>query len=252
MKFVILKKTSIFLTILVFVFLAVFSLNSSVLPVGAVYFNQKKLPIYSVQTDEKKVAISFDAAWGADKTREIMSVCDSYGIKATFFLVGFWIEKYPDMVKEIYNNGFEIGIHSNTHPDMTKLSKAQITEELTTNIKLVEDLTGFRPKLFRPPYGYYNNALIEVCDGLGLSCIEWSVDSLDWKGLSASELAGRVTGKVENGSIVLFHNNSDNIIDGLKMVLEYFKCNQTQVVPIGDLIYYEDFTINNQGTQIKN
>lgn len=252
MKFIILKKTSIFLTILVFVFLTTFSLNYSVLPVGAVYFNQKKLPIYSVQTDEKKVSISFDAAWGADKTREIMSVCDAYGIKATFFLVGFWVEKYPDMVKEIYNNGFEIGIHSNTHPDMTKLSRAQMKEELTTNLKLVQDLTGFRPKLFRPPYGYYNNVLIDVCEDLGLSCIEWSVDSLDWKGLSASELAGRVTAKAKNGSIVLFHNNSDNIIDGLKMVLEYFKCNQTQVVPIGNLIYYDNFTINNQGTQIKN
>ena len=204
-----------------------------------------------MQTEERKLSISFDAAWGADKTREIMATCNEYGVKATFFLVGFWIEEYPEMVKEIYNNGFEIGIHSNTHPDMTKLSKKQIYEELSTNIKLVEDITGCRPKLFRPPFGYYNNNLIEVCDQLGLSCIEWSVDSLDWKGISASEIAGRVTSKVENGSIVLFHNNSDNIIDGLKMCLQYFEDNKLSVVPIGDLIYYENFTINNQGIQIK-
>lgn len=251
MKFVILKKTIIFLSVLVFVFLGVFSINYTVLPVGAVYFNERKLPIYSVETEEKKIAISFDAAWGADKTRDIMALCDEYNVKATFFLVGFWIEKYPEMVKEIYNNGFEIGIHSNTHPDMTKLSKAQIREELETNINLIKDLTGFTPKLFRPPYGYYNNNLIEVCDSLGLSCIEWSVDSLDWKGLSAGEIAGRVSSKSNNGSIVLFHNNSDNIIGGLKMVLEYYKCNETQVVPIGELIYYDNFIINNQGVQIK-
>ena len=252
MKFVILKKTTIFISVLVIVFLGVFSLNLTSLNVGAVYFNEKRLPIYSVQTEENKVAISFDAAWGADKTSEIMNICDSYGIKATFFLVGFWIEKFPEKVKEIYNRGFEIGIHSNTHPDMTKLNRKQITEELETNIKLIEDLTGFRPKLFRPPYGYYNNTLIDVCDELKLSCIEWSVDSLDWKGLSASEIAGRVTAKCGKGSIVLFHNNSDNIIDGLKMVLEYFKLNKTQVVPIGDLIYYDNFSINHSGTQIKN
>ena len=253
MKVLILKKTTIALLAVVLIFFTAFSLNAGVVDVGAVYFTTgKKLPIYSVQTDENKVAISFDAAWGADKTREIMFICDSYGIKATFFLVGFWIEKYPDMVKEIYNNGFEIGIHSNTHPDMTKLSKSEIREELTINIQLIENLTGFRPKLFRPPYGYYNNNLIDVCEELGLSCIEWSVDSLDWKGLTAGEIAGRVTSKAEKGSIVLFHNNSDNIIDGLKLVLEYFKCNKTQVVPIGELIYYDNFMINNQGTQIKN
>jgi len=250
MKVIFIKKTIFKAIAIVLIFFTAFLLNSGFLPVGSAYIN-KKLPIYSVETTENKIAISFDAAWGADKTKEIMSICDSYSIKATFFLVGFWIEKYPDMVKEIYNNGFEIGIHSNTHPDMTKLSKSQIREELTTNIKLIEELTGFTPKLFRPPYGYYNNNLIEVCDDLGLSCIEWSVDSLDWKGLTAGEIANRVTSKIRKGSIVLFHNNSDNILDGLKMVLEYFKCNKMQVVPIGKLIYYNNFTINNQGEQIK-
>ena len=158
----------------------------------------------------------------------------------------------PEMVKEIYSNGFEIGIHSNTHPDMTKLNKKEIRNELATNIHLVKELTGFTPKLFRPPYGYYNNDLIEVCEELGLSCIEWSVDSLDWKGLSAGAIADRVTSRATKGSIILFHNNSDNIVGGLKMVLEFFKCEKTKVVPIGELIYYDNFVINHQGTQIKN
>ena len=253
MKVLIFKKTTIAILAVLLIFFATFSLNTSVLNVGGVYFNKaKKRPIYSVQTEHNKVAISFDAAWGADKTQEIMNICDDYNIKATFFLVGFWIEKYPDMVKEIYNRGFEIGIHSNTHPDMTKLTRSKIREELSINIHQIEELTGFRPKLFRPPYGYYDNKLIDVCEELKLSCIEWSVDSLDWKGLSAEEIASRVTSRSENGSIVLFHNNSDNIINGLKMVLEYYKCNKTQVVPIGELIYYDNFTINNLGVQIKN
>ena len=220
--------------------------------VASTYFVKgRKLPIYNVKTDENKLSISFDAAWGADKTSEIMDICDSYNIKATFFLVGFWIEKYPDKVKEIHDRGFEIGIHSNTHPDMTKLSKNQMRQELTTNIKLIEDLTSFTPKLFRPPFGYYNNALIEVCEELGLSCIEWSVDSLDWKGLSANQLSARVISRAKAGDIVLFHNNSDHIMTGLKMVLESFKMKDLKVVPIGDLIYYNNFTINTQGTQIK-
>lgn len=254
MKVVFVKKTLLLVVVASILIVIATSLNIVGLPVSATYLNikTKLLPIYSVQTSENKLAISFDAAWGADKTREIMAICDSYNIKATFFLVGFWIEKYPEMVKEIYNNGFEIGIHSMTHPDMTRLSRSEIKQELSENMRLIEDLTNYTPKLFRPPYGYYNNTLIEVCDELGLSCIEWSVDSLDWKGLSASELSGRVIERATNGSIVLFHNNSDNILEGLKMTLEHFKTQNINVVPIGELIYYNDFTINTQGIQIKN
>lgn len=225
---------------------------AGIVPVSAAYFNKgRKLPIYAVKTDENQLSISFDAAWGADKTSQIMDICDEYQIKATFFLVGFWVEKFPDKVKEIHNRGFEIGLHSNTHPDMTKLSRQKITEELQTNINMIENLIGEKPKLFRPPYGYYNNDLIEVCESLGISCIEWSVDSLDWKGLSASELSSRVLSRATAGDIVLFHNNSDNITTGLKMVLDGLKMKQLKVVPIGDLIYYDNFTINTQGIQIK-
>lgn len=253
MKVLFIKKATVLIFISVIMFLGIFALNNYALPVSAVYFNSTKrlLPIYSVKTEENKLAISFDAAWGADKTREIMNICDSYNVKATFFLVGFWIEENSEMVKEIYNRGYEIGLHSNTHPDMTKLTRKQMNQELETNIKLLQDITGNRPKLFRPPYGYYNDDLIEVCESLNLSCIEWSVDSLDWKGLSGSELAGRVTQRADKGDIVLFHNNSENILTGLKTVLEYYKMKGTEIVPIGELIYYDNYEINHEGTQIK-
>ncbi len=219
--------------------------------VAGIYFNDRKVPIYEVDTIDNKIAISFDAAWGADKTSEIMSICESYNVKATFFLVGFWIDKYPEKVVEIYNRGFEIGLHSNTHPDMTKLSRSQMRDELKTNIDKIYNLTNKKPTLFRPPYGYYNNNLIDICEELHLHCIEWSVDSLDWKGLSASELSSRVISKADNGDIVLFHNNSDNIIEGLKMVLETFKLKNKTAVPIGELIYYENYKIDTQGIQRK-
>ena len=210
------------------------------------------LPIYNVKTNEKKVALTMNCAWNADDIDKILEILEENNVKITFFMVGDWIEKYPDMVKEIYNNGFEIGIHSMTHPDMRTLSRSEIKQELSENMEMIEELTNYTPKLFRPPYGYYNNDLIEVCEELGLSCIEWSVDSLDWKGLSAGELSGRVIERATNGSIVLFLNNSDNKIEGLKMTLEHFKTQNMSVVPIGELIYYENFTINTQGIQIKN
>lgn len=252
MKVIMLKKAVLATVVGVLVFFSAFALNLSGIPVSSAYLSlNRKLPVYSVKTDENKVSISFDAAWGADKTRDIMNMCDSYGIKATFFLVGFWVERYPEMVKEIYNRGFEIGLHSNTHPDMTKLTNNEIEQELQVNIALIEKITGKKPILFRPPFGYYNNKLIEKCEEMGIQCIQWSVDSLDWKGLSASEIAGRVISKSENGSIILCHNNSANIIGALKMIFEHFKQQNTLVVPIGELIYFENYKIDTQGQQIK-
>jgi peptidoglycan/xylan/chitin deacetylase (PgdA/CDA1 family) len=226
--------------------------SNSTLQVANIYFNTrtKKLPIYSVQTDEKRVAISFDAAWGADKTAEIMTICEEYGVNATFFLVGFWVEDYPEVAKSIAERGFEIGMHSSTHPDMANLSSSQMTLELTKNQDIIQAVCGVQPNLFRPPYGSYNDTLIDVCKDLDIMPIQWSVDSLDWKGLSAGEIAGRVCSRSTSGSIVLFHNNSDNIIAGLKLVLEYYKNNGYEVVPVGELIYHDHYTINQQGVQI--
>lgn len=245
-------KRTIALLILFVGLVVICATSNSTLQVANVYFNikTKKLPIYSVQTSERKVAISFDAAWGADKTTEIMNICDEYGVKATFFLVGFWVEDYPEVAKSIADRGFEIGLHSSTHPDMANLSTSQMSLELTKNQNIIQSVCGVEARLFRPPYGSYNNALIDTCRSLNIIPIQWSVDSLDWKGLSASEIAGRVCSKSKEGSIVLFHNNSDNIVAGLRLVLEYYKNNNYKVVPVGELIYRDHYTINQQGIQI--
>ena len=252
MKVIFLKKFTLIIACALIVFFSMFAVNTDKINVSKAYSTAlKKTPIYSVQTEEDKLSISFDAAWGADKTRDIMEVCESYGVKATFFLVGFWADKYPEIVKEIYNRGFEIGIHSNTHPDMSRLSAAEIKEELTINIEIIKNIIGVTPTLFRAPFGYYNNKLLDICEDIGLYCIQWDVDSLDWKGLSASEIAARVTSKASNGSIILCHNNADNIVNAIKLIFEYFKTNKKQVVPIGELIYTDNYIINNNGIQIK-
>ena len=161
MKVKIKKYITLIIACALIVFFSAFVLTNRTLNINSAYATAlKKLPIYSVKTEENKIAISFDAAWGADKTQQIMQVCEEYGVKATFFLVGFWAEKYPDMVKEIYNRGFEIGLHSNTHPDMSKLSEKDIRQELTTNIEIIKNIVGISPTLFRAPFGYYNNKLL--------------------------------------------------------------------------------------------
>lgn len=213
--------------------------------------NNRKIPIYCVERSDNKVAISFDAAWGADKTQKILDICHRYDVKATFFLVGFWIDNYGDMVKKIDEMGHAIGTHSETHPKMSELSVEKISEELTSSMGKITAITGKKIKLFRPPFGDYNNRLIEVADGLGLSTIQWDVDSLDWKGLSAIQIANRVQ-KAKSGSIILCHNNSEHIVEALPIIFEALKAKGLGFVTIEDLIYYKDFYIDHTGKQILN
>ncbi|MCH5156349.1 MAG: polysaccharide deacetylase family protein [Clostridiales bacterium] len=214
------------------------------------FANKKEVPIYCVDRDDNYVSISFDAAWGADKTRQIMDVCDRYNVKATFFLVGFWVDKYPEMVGEIALRGFEIGTHSATHPQMSKLSESQCRDELVNSSKKIFEITGKPVTLFRPPFGDYNNQLLAVAKGLGLYTVQWSIDSLDWKGLTARQIAERVQ-KATSGDVILCHNNSDHIVEALPLIFEALQLKGLKFCPIGELIYKDNYYIDNTGKQIR-
>jgi polysaccharide deacetylase family sporulation protein PdaB len=199
-------------------------------------FAPKKLPVYSVETDKPRISITFDAAWGADKTAQIVEVLKQYGVPATFFLVGFWIEKYADEVKMLDEAGIEIGNHSETHPDMAKLSKSQMQSQLeSVNLK-IEAATGKRPKFFRPPFGSYNDGVIDAAASVGLTVVQWDVDSLDWKDKKASSIVDRVFKKVRNGSIILFHNNGDCVVGAISILIPALKNKGFEFVTVGDLV----------------
>lgn len=218
-----------------------------------VYFGyaERKVPIYSVDTKEKKVALTFDAAWGADKTSKIIEILTKNNVGGTFFLVGFWSEKYQDKIKEIDSAGLDIGTHSNTHPKMSQLSTSQIEHELSVSMKAITDVTGKPVRYFRPPYGDYNDNLLITADSLGLQTIQWSVDSLDWKGLTSDQILTRVKSGVHDGAIILFHNNSDNIVEALPLVISFLKSQGYKMVKLSELIYDSDYIIDNNGLQKK-
>ncbi|HHU32361.1 MAG: polysaccharide deacetylase family protein [Zhaonellaceae bacterium] len=210
----------------------------------------KKLhPIYCVNTEEPKIAISFDATWGAAFTKDLLDTLDKYNVKTTFFLVNIWLDKFPEEAKEIVARGHEIGLHSTTHPDFKKLSEEQMIDELQNNYNKILEVTGFKPILFRPPFGSYNNTLITVANKMGLHVIQWDVDSLDWKDLSAEQIYSRVTSKVKNGSIVLFHNNAQHTPKALGPILENLQSKGFKIVPISELIYKEDYYVDVNGVQ---
>lgn len=210
----------------------------------------KELPIYSVGRDDQKIAISFDAAWGDEFTPHILDTLDKYNVKSTFFLVGFWVDKYPEQVKEIVKRGHEIGNHSSTHPNMTTLSKDQMIKEINATDEKIFKLTNVKPNLFRPPFGAYNDSVIQVMKELDYYTIQWDIDSLDWKELGVEPVVDKVVKGVSSGSIVLFHNNAKYIKEYLPIVIERLQSKGYEIVPISELIYKDNFKMDNTGRQI--
>lgn len=211
---------------------------------------KRKVPIYSVAREDKTIAISFDAAWGSDKTDKILSILKECNTQATFFLVGMWVDKNEDLTKKIADMGHEIGTHSNTHKDFVKLSNDQITLELATSKSKIERASGKEVKLFRAPYGSYNNNTLDIANSLGLKTIQWDVDSLDWKGISSATICQNVLKKVKSGSIILCHNNAEHIVDALPTILTTLKGRGYKFVTISNLLLNGETSIDNTGRQI--
>ena len=211
---------------------------------------KKKLPVYRVDVGgEKKIAISFDAAWGADKTRRIVDLLVERDLKATFFLVGFWVDAYKEEVAYIADHGMEIGNHSKAHLHMSTLSADKVKSEVDYVNDAVRNLTGITPRVFRAPFGEYDDRVLSYVESIGMIPVQWDVDSLDWKGLSGEVIANRIKEKTKSGSIILCHNNSDHILDALPTVLDSLTAKGYRFVTMSELLYTTDYFTDAQGEQ---
>jgi peptidoglycan-N-acetylglucosamine deacetylase len=217
--------------------------------IGVFLNNENVMPICSVDVPDKRIALTFDSAWGDEYTQDILEVLKRYNIKATFFLTGAWVDKYPDAVKQIYDDGHEIGNHSTTHVKMTKISKDSIISELKVTESKIYSITRKRTTLFRAPFGEYNNRMINTARGVGYNIIQWDIDSLDWKGLNEQDICSRVITKVGKGSIILFHNNMENTYKALPGVIEKLRKDGYKFITVSELLLNDDYYIDNTGRQ---
>ena len=211
----------------------------------------RELPIYCVSRDNKQVSLTFDAAWGNEDTQLLIDILGRYNVKATFFVVAQWVNKYPESVKALHDAGHEVMNHSSTHAHFSKLTADEIIADINNCNDKVEAVTGVRPILFRPPFGEYDDHVVKTLNGMGMYTIQWDVDSLDWKDLPAAEITSRVTGKVKSGSIVLFHNAAKHTPEALPGILEWLIKNGYSPVKVSELIYKDNYTIDHTGKQIK-
>ena len=191
--------------------------------------------------------------WGNKDTKKILEVLKKQNVKVTFFMTGGWIEKYPDDVKAIAAAGHDLGNHSENHKQMSQLSAEQCKEEIMKPHEKVKKLTGKDMILFRPPYGDYNDTLIQVCQENKYFPIQWDVDSLDWKDYDAATIIKKVTEHkhLSNGSIILCHNGAKHTAEALDQMITTLKGKGYELVPISELILRDNYSINHEGRQIK-
>lgn len=230
---------------------------SSIVSIGVNYkskgvfkFLSKELPIYNVDTKDKKIALTFDVSWGDDNTPMILDILDKYNVKATFFLVGAWIDGNETVVKDMVKRGNELGNHTNKHPNMNKISKEKLVEEIMTCDAKILSITGTSTKLFRFPEGTYNDNSVKTVEATGHYSIQWDVDSIDWKENGANIEYNRVVKKVKSGSILLFHNNAKYTPENLPRIIEKLQGEGYEFVKVSDLIYKDNYYLDASGKQI--
>ncbi|MPM12422.1 Peptidoglycan-N-acetylmuramic acid deacetylase PdaA [bioreactor metagenome] len=207
------------------------------------------MPIYKVDTDEKKISLSFDVAWGTDNIDDILKVLKKHEVKATFFLVGSWVDDNKELVEKIHKEGHEIGNHSNTHANTKQLSEDAVVQEIELTSDKISNITGEKTTLFRPPFGDVDTKTLDICKSLGYQVVKWDVDSMDWKQLGPNHVIERVVKNSQPGSIVLFHANINNSATYLDSIITNLKKEDYKIVPVSEMLYKENFTIDSNGVQ---
>lgn len=218
--------------------------------ISATMSENREIPIYYVDTQDKICSISFDAAWGNEQTDTLLDILDEYEVKSTFFLVKQWVDKYPDDVKEIAARGHDVGNHSSTHPHMAQLSAEQQVAEITDCNAAIEELTGSSPTLFRAPYGEYDNKLVENLRAEDMYCVQWNIDSLDWKDPTPDEMVERIKNKLVPGSVILMHNGATNTPEALPRIIEAIQSEGYTIVPLSKLIPEGKYHTDHEGKMI--
>lgn len=192
-------------------------------------------PIYKGNTDEKKIAFACNVAWGNEYIPKILDILKKDNIKITFFFEGIWAEKNPDLVKEIFKNGHEIGSHGYTHVKYTQWSKEQYAEDIKKSGELLQKITGIKPKLFAPPYGDFNDEVVKTAEEQGYKVILWSLDTIDWNNPGSDTIINRVLSKYHNGAIVLMHPTKDTV-DALPTIIKELQAKGFKITNVSDVI----------------
>ena len=210
---------------------------------------QRQVPIYRVERNDNKVAITFDVAWENSNTDELIDILDEHSAKATFFITGDWCDRCADDVKKFADAGHEIENHSDKHPHVEGINVNDLINDTRECSRKIKMITGREPTYYRAPYGEYDDSLLTTLDGMGLKTIQWDVDSVDWNKPTAEQITKKVLANTKSGSILLFHNDLQNTTEALPNILKGLKEKGFEFVTIDELVLHENYTIDANGEQ---
>ncbi|MFC4075372.1 polysaccharide deacetylase family sporulation protein PdaB [Salinithrix halophila] len=203
--------------------------------------------IYSVDTEKKQIALTFDISWGEERTGPILDVLEQKGVKkSTFFLSSPWAEAHPDIVKRITDMGYEIGSHGHRHDNYSTLNEEQIKTQISKAHQILSKLTKQEPNLIRFPNGDFDKRVLKIADELGYTAIQWDTDSLDWMNPGKEKIIHRVTSKVHPGDIILMHasDSSKQLGEALPAIIDNLRKKGYQFVTVSELIAGAEVELN--------
>ncbi|MFD1428179.1 polysaccharide deacetylase family sporulation protein PdaB [Kroppenstedtia sanguinis] len=209
--------------------------------------NSGPAAIYSVDTDKKQLALTFDISWGEERTGPILDALEQKGVKkATFFLSSPWAETHPDVVKRIADLGFEIGSHGHRHVNYSTLSEEQIRTQIRKSHQILTKLTKQEPNLIRYPNGDFDKRVLKISDQLGYTSIQWDTDSLDWMNPGKEKIINRVISRAHAGDIILMHasDSSKQLHEALPVIIDKLKKKGYQFVTVSELIAGSQVELN--------
>jgi polysaccharide deacetylase family sporulation protein PdaB len=205
----------------------------------SVFSSSEPAAIYSVQTDKKIIALTFDISWGEKRTEPILKILEDKGVKnVTFFLSSPWSKTHPEIVDHIKKDGFEIGSHGNKHSNYSSLSDEEIRKQISIAHGALTELIGKEPNLIRMPNGDFDKRVLRIANEMGYSVIQWDTDSLDWMNKGVDTIINRVVSKAHPGDIVLLHasDSCKQTHEALPVIIDQLKAKGYQFVTVSELI----------------
>jgi len=199
--------------------------------------------IYSVPTDRKVVALTFDISWGDKRAEPILDILKNKGVNnVTFFLSSPWSKTHPEIVKKIVDSGYEIGSHGHKHDNYSQFSDDEIAKQIQTANDILTDMTGRTPNLIRMPNGDFDKRVLRIAESMNYKVIQWDTDSQDWKNPGVNTIVSRVVTKAHPGDIILLHasDSSKQTHEALPIIIDQLRAQGYEFVTVSQLLSQTD------------
>lgn len=219
------------LLVFILLMLSVFTIADN----NAALVSASSAAIYKVDTHEKKIAIMCNVYEGAEFVEQYAALFAKSNAHATFFLGGTFVKANQELVKALYAGGFELGNHGYAHRLPTRISKNEVRQEILQTDTLVQELTGYKMKVYAPPSGDYNKDTLAVAAGLGYTTIMWSIDTIDWRDKDSAKVQDRILKNLKPGAFILIHPTA-HTLDALKILLPKLQQMGYQLLTVSEMM----------------